>query len=135
MGKRCRFRDRVVLHRQTLNLDNFTATMRHSDWADWEVGEKLRLGRKWVRVLLRSPEATRFSEFCLELETVEWNVDQLRRSRRGCAQRAKRRKVKMRDGSLLNRSKKRHGLDQATSVDMSIPCTRIATDWTIMSLQ
>ena len=53
--------------------------MRHSDWADWEVGEKLRLGRKWVRVLLRSPEATRFSEFCLELETVEWNIDQLRK--------------------------------------------------------
>lgn len=73
------FRDRVVLHRQPFNLDNFTVTMRHSDWADWEVGEKLRLGRKWVRVLLQSPEATRFSEFSLELETVEWNVDQLRK--------------------------------------------------------
>ena len=73
------FRDTVVLHRRPFNLGKFTVTMRHSDWADWEVGEKLCLGRTWVRVLLRSPEATRFSEFCLELETVEWNVDQLRK--------------------------------------------------------
>ena len=73
------FRDRVVLHRQPLNLEKFTVTIRHTDWADWEIGEKLRLGRTWVRVLLRSPEATRFSEFCLELETAKWNIGQLRK--------------------------------------------------------
>jgi len=73
------FRQTVVLQRQPFDLNNLTVTMRHSDWDDWEVDGKLRLGRRWVRVLLRSPEATRFSEFCLELETVEWKVDQLRK--------------------------------------------------------
>lgn len=73
------FRERVILQRQPFELDSLTVTMRHSDCDDWEVDGKLRLGSKWVRVLFRSLEATRFSEFCLELETVEWKVDRLRK--------------------------------------------------------
>jgi hypothetical protein len=73
------FRERIGLHRHALQLDNFTVTVRHIDWENWEFDRLLRLGSSWLCALLRSPEATRFAEFCLELETLEWKVDRLRR--------------------------------------------------------
>lgn len=36
------------------------------------------MDRRWVRKLLRSPEASRIAEFRLELDTLDWKVDQLR---------------------------------------------------------
>lgn len=67
------------LTRERLDLDSFTVTIRHSDWWSWESDEPLRFERRWIRQLLASPGASRVSEFRLELETLEWKVDQLRR--------------------------------------------------------
>lgn len=66
------------LKREPLNLDSFTITIRHSDWWSWEGDAPLRLEDGWVRRLLRSPEAKRIAEFRLELETLEWRVNELR---------------------------------------------------------
>jgi hypothetical protein len=76
---RTNFRERLGLQRHPLRLDNFTVTVRHVDWMNWEFDGMLRLGGSWLRGLLRSPEATRFAEVCLELETLEWKVGRLRR--------------------------------------------------------
>ncbi|KAM0707416.1 hypothetical protein Q7P35_004061 [Cladosporium inversicolor] len=73
------FRERVGLQRHPLRLDNFKVTVRHVDWKGWEFDGMLRLSSSWLRSLLRSPEATHFAEFCLELETLEWKVVRLRR--------------------------------------------------------
>lgn len=73
------FRERLGLHRHPLSLDNFRVTIRHVDWRNWEFDGMLRLSGSWLRALLRSPEATRFLEVCLELETLEWKVARLRR--------------------------------------------------------
>lgn len=54
-------------------------TVRHVDWKGWEFDGMLRLSSAWLRSLLRSPEATRFAQFCLELETLEWKVGRLRK--------------------------------------------------------
>lgn len=66
------------LRRESLQLDSFTITIRHSDWWNWEHDERLHLEHRWIRKLLGSPEATRISEFRLELETLEWKFNQLR---------------------------------------------------------
>jgi hypothetical protein len=62
----------------TLDLDTFTVTIRHSDWWNWESDSPLRFQEGRVRDLLRKLGATRTSEFHLELETLEWRMDQLR---------------------------------------------------------
>jgi hypothetical protein len=64
--------------RQSLTLSTFTITIRHSDWWHWEAEVTLRLNAGWVSELLQSSEANRVSEFPLELETLEWRIDQLR---------------------------------------------------------
>lgn len=66
------------LGRESLNLDSFTITIRHTDWARWETDAPLRLKCRWIRRLLACNEAARMSEFRLELETLDWKVDQLR---------------------------------------------------------
>lgn len=66
------------LGRESLNLDSFMITIRHTDWARWETDAPLRLKSRWIRKLLACGEAARISEFRLELETLDWKVDQLR---------------------------------------------------------
>jgi hypothetical protein len=63
---------------KSLYLDTFTVTIRHSDWWNWESDAPLRFEEGQVRDLLRKLGATRTSEFHLELETLEWRMDQLR---------------------------------------------------------
>jgi hypothetical protein len=63
---------------KSLYLDTFTVTIRNSDWWNWESDAPLRFEEGQVRDLLRKLGATRTSEFHLELETLEWRMDQLR---------------------------------------------------------
>ena len=63
---------------KSLNLDTFTLTIRHTDWWLWESDDPLRLDEDRIRALLRTPGASHIAEFRLELETLEWNMNQLR---------------------------------------------------------
>ena len=63
---------------KSLNLDTFTLTIRHTDWWLWESDDPLRFDDDQVRALLRTPGASQIAEFRLELETLEWNMNQLR---------------------------------------------------------
>lgn len=63
---------------KSLNLDTFTVTIRHTDWWLWESDDPLRFDEDRIRALLRTPGASHIAEFRLELETLEWNMNQLR---------------------------------------------------------
>jgi len=63
---------------RSLSLDTLTVTIRHSDWWFWESDAPLKLDTDWLHAALRKPAASRISEFRLELETLEWRMDQLR---------------------------------------------------------
>nr|POE74671.1 hypothetical protein CFP56_37202 [Quercus suber] len=52
-------------------------TIRHSDWADWERGQELRLDDGLVQNLLDAEELGVVEELRLELETLESRKDQL----------------------------------------------------------
>jgi hypothetical protein len=62
---------------KSLNLDTFTVTIRHTDWWLWESDDPLRFDEDRIRALLRTPGASHIAEFRLELETLEWNMNQL----------------------------------------------------------
>ena len=66
------------LQSKSLSLDTFTVTIRHTDWWNWESDSPLRFHQGQVREILRTPEASHIAEFRLELETLEWNMGQLR---------------------------------------------------------
>lgn len=66
------------LQSKSLSLDTFTVTIRHTDWWNWESDSPLRFYQDRVREILRTPEASHIAEFRLELETLEWNMGQLR---------------------------------------------------------
>lgn len=66
------------LESKSLSLDTFTVTIRHTDWWNWESDSPLRFYQDRVREILRTPEASHIAEFRLELETLEWNMGQLR---------------------------------------------------------
>jgi hypothetical protein len=61
-----------------LNLDTYTVTIRHTDWWNWESDSPLCFDESRIRALLRTPAASHIAEFRLELETLEWNMNQLR---------------------------------------------------------
>jgi len=63
---------------KSLNLDTFTVTIRHTDWWLWESDDPLRFDEDRIRALLRTQGASHIAEFRLELETLEWNMNQLR---------------------------------------------------------
>ncbi|KAI6875672.1 hypothetical protein KC323_g125 [Hortaea werneckii] len=52
-------------------------TIRHTDWWFWENEEPLRLSLKWVQALLNSPDLRNTEVIKLELETLDYKVDQL----------------------------------------------------------
>ncbi|RMZ21716.1 hypothetical protein D0859_14275 [Hortaea werneckii] len=52
-------------------------TIRHTDWWFWEHEEPLRLAWEWVQALLDSPDLRNTEVFKLELETLDYKVDQL----------------------------------------------------------
>lgn len=66
------------LQSKSLQLDTFTVTIRHSDWWNWESDSPLHFHQDRIREILRTPEASHIAEFRLELETLEWNMGQLR---------------------------------------------------------
>ena len=66
------------LNNKSLNLDTFTLTIKHTDWWNWESDSPLRFKEDRIRALLRTTGASRIAVFRLELETLEWNMNQLR---------------------------------------------------------
>ncbi|KAI7284350.1 hypothetical protein KC345_g2302 [Hortaea werneckii] len=53
-------------------------TIRHTDWWFWEHEEPLRLAWEWVQALLDSPDLRNTEVIKLELETLDYKVDQLK---------------------------------------------------------
>lgn len=52
-------------------------TIRHTDWWNWESEERLRLKMSWVMALLNSPDLRSTEILKLELETLDYKVNQL----------------------------------------------------------
>ncbi|KAK3112785.1 hypothetical protein LTR53_010582 [Teratosphaeriaceae sp. CCFEE 6253] len=52
-------------------------TLRHTDWWDWESDEPLHLQYSWVEAMLNSPDLRSTHIFKLELETLDYKLDQL----------------------------------------------------------
>ncbi|KAK5681704.1 hypothetical protein LTS10_006237 [Elasticomyces elasticus] len=52
-------------------------TLRHTDWYWWESDEPLRLQDSWVKALLNSPDLRSTQVFKLEMETLDYKVDQM----------------------------------------------------------
>ncbi|KAK5124314.1 hypothetical protein LTR85_002017 [Meristemomyces frigidus] len=52
-------------------------TVRHTDWWYWEDEAPLRLQDGWVKAMLDSPDLRSTQTFKLELETLDYKVDQL----------------------------------------------------------
>ncbi|KAK4958442.1 hypothetical protein LTR10_004870 [Elasticomyces elasticus] len=52
-------------------------TLRHTDWYWWESDEPLRLQDSWVKALLNSPDLRSTQVFRLEMETLDYKVDQM----------------------------------------------------------
>ncbi|KAK4550241.1 hypothetical protein LTR36_003208 [Oleoguttula mirabilis] len=52
-------------------------TIRHTDWWNWEGEAPLRLQDMWVKALLDSPDLRSTHMLKLELETLDYKVDQL----------------------------------------------------------
>ncbi|KAK4893691.1 hypothetical protein LTR27_007938 [Elasticomyces elasticus] len=52
-------------------------TLRHTDWYWWESDKPLRLQDSWVKALLNSPDLRSTQVFKLEMETLDYKVDQM----------------------------------------------------------
>jgi hypothetical protein len=52
-------------------------TLRHTDWWYWEDEAPLRLKDSWVAAMLNSPDLRSTHVFKLELETLDYKIDQL----------------------------------------------------------
>ena len=52
-------------------------TIRHTDWWNWESEQPLYLQDGWVRALLNSPDLRNTQTLKLELETLDYKIDQL----------------------------------------------------------
>ncbi|EMC91570.1 hypothetical protein BAUCODRAFT_45007, partial [Baudoinia panamericana UAMH 10762] len=56
----------------------FHVTIRHTDWWYWEREAPLRLADRWVVALLNTPDLRSTKVLKLELETLDYKVDQLK---------------------------------------------------------
>ncbi|KAK4574746.1 hypothetical protein LTR86_001587 [Recurvomyces mirabilis] len=52
-------------------------TLRHTDWYWWESDQPLDLHGSWVKHILNSPDLRSTHTFKLELETLDYKIDQL----------------------------------------------------------
>lgn len=55
----------------------FHITIRHTDWWNWETEAPLSFKYEWLQAILDSPDLRRTETFILELETLDYKVQQL----------------------------------------------------------